>query len=71
MKEDKIKNMIIKQDDFVKLIRTEPSATGKVVQVFDNKVAIVRWHDGILAEHFVDELRLIRLDEITGPWLAF
>lgn len=63
--------MIIKQNDIVKLIKTEPNVTGKVVEVFNNKIAIVRWEDGILVEHYVDELRVIRLDEIAGPWMGF
>ena len=62
--------MSIKQNDFVKLIKTEPTATGKVVQVFENKVAIVRWHDGIIVHHLIDELKVVRLEEISGPWLA-
>ena len=71
MKEGKIKNMVIKQNDMVRLKKTEPNVTGKVVEVFNNKIASVRWDDGILVEHYVDELRVIRLDEIAGPWMGF
>ncbi len=71
MKEGNVEDMIIKQDDFVKLIRTEPKVTGRVVQVFEDKLALVRWSDGIIAKHFIDELRLIRMDEVSGPWLSF
>ena len=63
--------MTIKQNDFVKLVRLEPNVTGRVVEVFKNRLAIVRWQDGILAEHLVDELRVVRMDEISGPWMGF
>ena len=71
MKEGKIKNMVIKQNDMVRLKKVEPNVTGRVVEVFDNKIALIRWEDGILVQHYVDELRVIRLDEIAGPWMSF
>ena len=71
MKEGKIKNMVIKQNDMVRLKKLEPNVTGRVVEVFDNKVALIRWEDGILVQHYVDELKVVRLDEISGPWMGF
>ena len=71
MKEGKIKNMVIKQNDMVRLKKVEPNVTGRVVEVFDNKIALIRWEDGILVQHYVDELRVVRLDEIAGPWMGF
>ena len=71
MKEGKIKNMVIKQNDMVRLKKFEPNVTGRVVEVFDNKVALIRWEDGILVQHYVDELKVVRLDEIAGPWMGF
>lgn len=71
MKEGKIKNMVIKRNDMVRLKKVEPNVTGRVVEVFDNKVALIRWEDGILVQHYVDELRVVRLDEIAGPWMSF
>lgn len=71
MKEGKIKNMVIKQNDMVRLKKVEPNVTGRVVEVFDNKVALIRWEDGILVQHYVDELKVVRLDEIAGPWMGF
>ena len=71
MKEDKIKNMVIKQNDIVRLKKVEPNVTGRVVEVFENKIALIRWQDGILVQHYVDELKVIRLDEIAGPWMGF
>lgn len=65
------KKMVIKQNDMVRLKKVEPNVTGRVVEVFDNKVALIRWEDGILVQHYVDELRVIRLDEIAGPWMGF
>ena len=71
MKEGKIRSMVIKQNDIVRLKKLEPNVTGRVVEVFDNKVALIRWEDGILVQHYVDELKVVRLDEIAGPWLGF
>jgi hypothetical protein len=71
MKEGKIKNMVIKQNDMVRLKKVEPNVTGRVVEVFDNKIALIRWEDGILVQHYVDELKVVRLDEIAGPWMGF
>lgn len=71
MKEGKIKNMVIKRNDMVRLKKFEPNVTGRVVEVFDNKVALIRWEDGILVQHYVDELKVVRLDEIAGPWMSF
>ena len=71
MKEGKMKNMVIKQNDMVRLKRVEPNVTGRVVEVFENKIALIRWDDGILVQHYVDELKVIRLDEIAGPWMGF
>ena len=71
MKEGKIKNMVIKQNDMVRLRKLEPNVTGRVVEVFDNKIALIRWEDGILVQHYVDELKVVRLDEIAGPWMGF
>jgi len=61
----------IKPNDMVKLRKVEPKLMGKVVEVLDNNTALVMWKDGILVEHYVDELRIIRLDEIAGPWMGF
>ena len=66
-----MKNMVIKQNDMVRLKRVEPNVTGRVVEVFENKIALIRWDDGILVQHYVDELKVIRLDEIAGPWMGF
>jgi len=71
MKEGKIKNMVIKQNDMVRLKKVEPNVTGRVVEVFENKIALIRWEDGILVQHYVDELKVVRLDEIAGPWMGF
>ena len=71
MKEGKIKNMVIKQNDIVRLKKVEPNVTGRVVEVFENKIALIRWEDGILVQHYVDELKVVRLDEIAGPWMGF
>ena len=71
MKEGKMKNMVIKQNDMVRLKKVEPNVTGRVVEVFENKIALIRWDDGILVQHYVDELKVIRLDEIAGPWMGF
>ena len=66
-----MKNMVIKQNDMVRLKKVEPNVTGRVVEVFENKIALIRWDDGILVQHYVDELKVIRLDEIAGPWMGF
>ena len=71
MKEGKIKNIVIKQNDIVRLKKVEPNVTGRVVEVFENKIALIRWEDGILVQHYVDELKVVRLDEIAGPWMGF
>jgi len=65
------RRMVIKQNDMVRLKKVEPNVTGRVVEVFDNKVALIRWEDGILVQHYVDELKVVRLDEISGPWMGF
>ncbi len=61
----------IKPNDMVKLRKVEPKLMGNVVEILDNNTALVMWKDGILVEHYVDELRIIRLDEIAGPWMGF
>lgn len=65
------RKVIIKPNDMVKLRKVEPKLMGKVVEVSDNNTALVMWKDGILVEHYVDELKVIRLDEIAGPWMGF
>ena len=62
--------MKIRKDDLVKLVRCEPQAVGKVIEVLTSKI-VVQWQDGIKAEHDPRELRHIRLEEFSGPWLGF
>ncbi len=62
--------MRIRKDDLVKLVKCEPQAVGKVVKVTASRV-IVQWQDGIQAEHDVEELRQVRLEEFAGPWMSF
>lgn len=63
--------MKLKENDYVKLVKVEPHVLGKVIQVFDEKIVFVRWEDGLNTTHYVDELRLVRLEEISGPWMGF
>ena len=62
--------MKLRQNDIVKFIKCEPQVAGRVVEIRD-KVVLVKWSDGITAEHLVDELRLVRLEEFSGPWMGF
>lgn len=59
-------------NDLVKLNNSEPNVSGRIVEVLEEgEKFLVKWSDGITVEHFVEELRLLRLDEITPPLMGF
>jgi hypothetical protein len=63
--------MKIKQNDIVKFINCEPQVAGRVIEFRGDNNVLVRWSDGITTEHLIDELKLVRLEEFSGPWLGF
>ena len=63
--------MKIKQNDIVKFIKCEPQVAGRVIEFRGDKNVLVKWSDGITTEHMIDELKLVRLEEFSGPWMGF
>lgn len=63
--------MKIKQNDIVKFINCEPQVAGRVIEFRGDNNVLVKWSDGITTEHLIDELKLVRLEEFSGPWLGF
>ena len=63
--------MKIKQNDIVKFIKCEPQVAGRVIELRGDKNVLVKWSDGITTEHPLTELKLIRLEEFSGPWMGF
>lgn len=59
-------------NDLVKLNNSEPNVSGKIIEVVGvGEKFLVKWSDGITVEHFAEELRLLRLDEITPSVMSF
>ena len=59
-------------NDLVKLNNSEPNVSGKIIEVVDaGEKFLVKWSDGITVEHLSEELRLLRLDEITPSVMGF
>ena len=57
------------ENDLVKLVSAEPSATGRVKSVEGDSVLVV-WSDGIVCEHEHSELKVVRLEQIAGTWMG-
>lgn len=60
----------IRQNDYVKFKRHEPEALGRVIEITESSQIVVQWRDGIVSEHLPEELKIIRINDLSGSWLT-
>ena len=60
----------MKENDFVKLLASEPEITGRIKSVDDEAITVV-WSDGIVCKHERSELRVVRVEQLAETWMGF